>query len=56
MLLFLGSFGSAAEQKEFTLVIRMMDSQDKWFKENIVPQFEEKFDVKLKVISFQKRV
>jgi len=52
VLMFLGSFGSAAEQKEFTLVIRMMDSQDKWFKENIVPQFEEKYNVKLKVISF----
>ena len=51
-LWFLGSFGSTTEQKEFTLIIRMMDSQDKWFKEKIVPQFKEKHSVKLKVISF----
>ena len=50
----LSNFAKAKEKRNFILVIRMMGMQDKWFRENIIPQFEKKYNVKVTVVSFDK--
>ncbi|WDU82456.1 hypothetical protein [Caloramator sp. Dgby_cultured_2] len=40
--------------KEVTIYIRMMEAQDKWFRENIVAAFEQKYGVKVNVRTFEK--
>ena len=44
--------GSAAEKPKFTIVIRMMDMQDLWFRDNIVEAFEKEYDVDITVSVF----
>lgn len=39
--------------KEVTLYIRMMDAQDKWFRENTVKKFENEYGVKINVRTFE---
>jgi ABC-type glycerol-3-phosphate transport system substrate-binding protein len=39
------------ETKEMTIVIRMMDAQDQWFR-NKIKEFEKKYDVKITVATF----
>lgn len=41
---------------EITLYIRMMEMQDKWFRENIIKPFEKKYGVKVNVRTFEKEV
>ncbi|CCJ33202.1 sugar ABC transporter substrate-binding protein [Caloramator australicus] len=40
--------------KEVTIYIRMMEAQDKWFRENIIAAFEQKYGVKINVRTFEK--
>lgn len=44
------------ETKEMTLYIRMMEMQDKWFRENIVSEFEKTYGVKVNVRTFESLV
>jgi ABC-type glycerol-3-phosphate transport system substrate-binding protein len=39
---------------EMTVLIRMMDMQDKWFREELVPAFEKEYNCKLNVVTFDK--
>ncbi len=43
----------ASTTKEMTMYIRMMESQDKWFRENIVSGFEKEYGVKINVRTFE---
>ncbi|MCG0238804.1 MAG: extracellular solute-binding protein [Firmicutes bacterium] len=40
--------------KEMTVLIRMMDAQDQYFRENILKKFEQEKGVKLNVVTFDK--
>ncbi len=42
------------EERNMVLVIRMMGIQDRWFRENIIPAFEKKYNAKITVVSFDK--
>lgn len=49
---------ASSEEKKFktdeiTIYIRMMEAQDKWFRENIIQPFEKKYGVKVNVMTFQ---
>ncbi|WP_094550439.1 extracellular solute-binding protein [Petroclostridium xylanilyticum] len=44
----------AYKGKQMTIYIRMMDMQDKWFRENIIVPFEKKYGVKITVNTFEK--
>jgi maltose-binding protein MalE len=41
---------------EITIYIRMMEMQDKWFRENIIKPFERKYGVKVNVRTFESSV
>lgn len=41
------------DAKEMTVYIRMMESQDKWFRENIIKKFEQLHGVKINVRTFE---
>jgi ABC-type thiamine transport system substrate-binding protein len=40
------------EPKEITILVRMMDMQDAWFRENLIPAFEEQYNCKVTVVTF----
>ncbi|OCA87878.1 hypothetical protein A8F94_08550 [Bacillus sp. FJAT-27225] len=42
--------------KEMTIYIRMMEAQDKWFRENIIKSFEKEYGVKINVRTYQTSV
>jgi spermidine/putrescine-binding protein len=42
----------AAKPKEVTILIRMMDIQDAWFREQLIPAFEEQYNAKVTVVTF----
>jgi ABC-type glycerol-3-phosphate transport system substrate-binding protein len=42
------------DTRSFVLVVRMMEMQDRWFRENIIPPFEKKYNAKVTVVSFDK--
>lgn len=48
--------GKRFKVDEVTFYIRMMEMQDKWFRENIVKSFEKKYGVKVNVRTFEKEV
>lgn len=52
------SKGSGKEFKtdEITLYIRMMEAQDKWFRENIIKSFEKEYGVKVNVRTYESGV
>ncbi len=37
---------------EITILIRMMDMQDAWFRENLIPAFEEQYNCRVNVVTF----
>jgi maltose-binding protein MalE len=41
------------EVREMTVYIRMMESQDKWFQDNIIREFENEYNAKINVRSFE---
>ena len=45
---------AAAEVKEITILIRMMDVQDQWFRTELMPKAEKELGVKINVASFDK--
>ncbi|MBN2039590.1 MAG: extracellular solute-binding protein [Spirochaetes bacterium] len=47
-------FSFSDDKKDFVIVIRMMEMQDRWFRENIIRSFEKKHNVNIKVVSFDK--
>jgi len=44
----------AQKRPKFTVVIRMMDIQDKWFRSNIIEPFEKEYNVDITVAVFDK--
>jgi hypothetical protein len=56
LIMMSSSLGSvySKEEQEMTLVIRMMDEQHRWFRENIVIPFEEEYNCKINVATFDK--
>ena len=50
----LGGVRSKEDVREMTLVIRMMDEQHRWFRENIVIPFEKEHNCKINVATFDK--
>ena len=56
LIMISSSLGSvySKEEQEMTLVIRMMDEQHRWFRENIVIPFEEEYNCKINVATFDK--
>ena len=48
------TFSFAQEKPKFTVVIRMMDMQDKWFRPNIIKAFEKEYNVDISVAVFDK--
>lgn len=48
--------GKKFKTDEITLYIRMMEMQDKWFRENIIKPFEKKYGVKVNVRTFEKEI
>lgn len=44
----------AAGAREVTILIRMMDMQDSWFREELIPAFEKEYDAKVTVVTFDK--
>lgn len=40
-------------KKEMTLLVRMMNAQEKYFKEQIIPEFEKENNCKISVLTFQ---
>ncbi|MFZ5967491.1 MAG: extracellular solute-binding protein [Bacillota bacterium] len=45
--------GKKFKTDEITLYIRMMEEQDKWFRENIISSFEKEYGVKVNVRTFE---
>ena len=43
-----------AEEKEITILIRMMDMQDQWFRSELIPKAEKALGVKINVATFNK--
>lgn len=52
--LLISAVSFAKEKPKFTVVIRMMDIQDKWFRSNIIEPFEKEYNVDIKVAVFDK--
>ena len=52
----LGGFAqsSGAEVQEITVLIRMMDVQDQWFRQVLIPKAEQELGVKITVATFDK--
>ena len=44
----------SSDVRSFVLVVRMMEMQDRWFRENIIPPFEKKYNARVTVVSFDK--
>ncbi len=44
----------STEPQNLVLLIRMMDMQDRWFRQNIIAPFEKKYGVEVTVVSFDK--
>ncbi len=42
------------ERPAFVLLVRMMDMQDRWFRQEIITPFEKKYDAAVTVVSFDK--
>ena len=42
----------AEEPKKLTILIRMMDMQDSWFREQLIPAFEEEYNCEITVVTF----
>jgi ABC-type glycerol-3-phosphate transport system substrate-binding protein len=51
-VLYAGGKKEAGEVREFTLLIRMMDQQDRWFREELVPSFAKEAGAKITVVTF----
>lgn len=51
-----GQNESSSKTQEMTLYIRMMEMQDKWFRENIIKSFEKEYGVKVNVRTFENLV
>jgi ABC-type glycerol-3-phosphate transport system substrate-binding protein len=43
-----------AQVKEVTILIRMMDIQDQWFRQKLVPKAQEELGIKINVATFNK--
>jgi ABC-type glycerol-3-phosphate transport system substrate-binding protein len=50
------SEGKKFKTDEITIYIRMMEMQDKWFRENIIKSFEKKYGVKVNVRTYETSV
>ncbi len=48
--------GKKFKADEVTIYIRMMEMQDKWFRENIIKPFEKEYGVKVNVRTFEKEI
>lgn len=53
LFLFAGGKGKEGVP-EMTILIRMMDQQDRWFREELIPAFENKYASKITVVTFDK--
>jgi len=49
-----GCVVSTGEKREMNVIIRMMDAQDRWFRENIIKPFEKEYHCKINVVVFDK--
>jgi len=54
VLIFLFSCGKKEKITEMTVLIRMMDIQDQWFRKELIPKAEKELGVKFNVVTFNK--
>jgi spermidine/putrescine-binding protein len=48
----LAACAAPTPEKELTILVRMMDMQDAWFRENLIPAFEKEHNCKVTVVTF----
>lgn len=48
----LAACAAPTPEKEITILVRMMDMQDAWFRENLIPAFEKEHNCKVTVVTF----